>query len=1052
MLPENNDYKNLVEEIKSKVRQAQYSAMVKVNGEMILLYWNIGKELNEQVQYGNSFIDTLAQEIRLDSPQVKGFSARNLRYMKRFAKEITDQNFLQTVSAKLTWSHNLVLLEKLKNMDERFWYGTKAIENAWSVDVLEFQIAGRLMERQTNPEKVQNFALRLPEPQSELAIETMKDPYIFDFVEIREGMIERDIENELIKHITNFLLEMGSGFAYMGHQKLFRVGEEEFFPDLLFYNTILHCYVVIELKMKKFIPEYAGKMNFYLSVVDEQLKTENDNPSIGLILCRDKNKVVAEYALKDMSKPIGVSEYRLTQELPEFFRKALPDSEEWEKHIRFPDEGENGKIAHINENSEQSIIEHLEGVAERASKYCKDYCFSDADVQAYAYQVGMAHDLGKYSDKFQQKIREAPDISVDHSTAGAREMQKMRMPSGAFAIAGHHGGIPNGSDFTNSNLMERIKNRVIEPYMDYKNEVELKGIADPGQGLPAYDFSFFVRMLFSSIVDADFLDTEKFMHNGEIDRGKYCTIDALYERIMRYIQPWLDKVDETSRLNQLRTDILRNSLKAGMGERGIFSLTVPTGGGKTVSSLSFALTHAKKNGMERIIYVIPYTSIIEQNIKVFRDILDEDQDNEQNVLAHYSNAILETDNEQHKLSIENWDAPIIVTTSVQFFESLHSNRVSQCRKLHNIANSVIIFDEVQMLPLNCLMPCVRAIQNLVRHYKVTALLCTATQPALDKWLKPMCVKEICPNYKELFQTLKRARIENLGRTDEDTLADYMKSAKQTLTIVNTKRSAQNLYGRLPEEGRYHLSTYMTPFDRKTALDEIRELLKDGRECRVVSTSLIEAGVDISFPMVFREIAGVDSIIQAAGRCNREGKGEYENSIVYVFGLQEMPSMLEKNIAITEETFQKYGKYDDLEAIHYYFSSLQSLDTELLDQYHVIDGFEKGIDGIQMPFKKIAETFHFIDSDTKMLIIPIEAEAQKLTTELQYRISNGDNFKDILRKLGVYSVNLYHDEYKSVLDDVYAYEVIEGVAVLQNLSLYTKEIGLHYEKSNGAIIV
>ncbi len=341
MLPENNDYKNLVEEIKSKVRQAQYSAMVKVNGEMILLYWNIGKELNEQVQYGNSFIDTLAQEIRLDSPQVKGFSARNLRYMKRFAKEITDQNFLQTVSAKLTWSHNLVLLEKLKNMDERFWYGTKAIENAWSVDVLEFQIAGRLMERQTNPEKVQNFALRLPEPQSELAIETMKDPYIFDFVEIREGMIERDIENELIKHITIFLLEMGSGFAYMGHQKLFRVGEEEFFPDLLFYNTILHCYVVIELKMKKFIPEYAGKMNFYLSVVDEQLKAENDNPSIGLILCRDKNKVVAEYALKDMSKPIGVSEYKLTQELPEAFRKALPDSEEWEKHIQFPDEREN---------------------------------------------------------------------------------------------------------------------------------------------------------------------------------------------------------------------------------------------------------------------------------------------------------------------------------------------------------------------------------------------------------------------------------------------------------------------------------------------------------------------------------------------------------------------------------------------------------------------------------------------------------------------------------------------------------------------------------------
>lgn len=340
MLPDGNDYRELIEDIKRQVREAQYRAVVKVNAEMIQLYWNIGKELNEQVKYGNAFIDTLAKEIKLDSPKVKGFSARNLRYMKKFAREIEDLDFLQTVSAKLTWSHNLVLLEKLKTMEERFWYGTKAIENAWSVDVLEFQIAGRLIDRQNNPEKLQNFELRLPKPQSELAIQTMKDPYIFDFVEVRDGMIERDVENELVNHITRFLLEMGAGFAYMGHQRLLKVGDEEFFPDLLFYNTILHCYVVIDLKMKKFKPEYAGKMNFYLSVVDEQLKTEMDNPSIGLILCRDKNKVVAEYSLKDMTKPIGVSEYKLTQEIPEAFRKALPDAEAWEKHIKLPVEEE----------------------------------------------------------------------------------------------------------------------------------------------------------------------------------------------------------------------------------------------------------------------------------------------------------------------------------------------------------------------------------------------------------------------------------------------------------------------------------------------------------------------------------------------------------------------------------------------------------------------------------------------------------------------------------------------------------------------------------------
>lgn len=244
------------------------------------------------------------------------------------------------MSAKLPWSHNLVLLEKLKDMDSRWWYGCKAIENGWSVDILEMQISTNLMERQNSLTKIQKFENSLPKVQSELAIQTMKDPYIFDFVELREGMIERDVENELVSHITNFLLEMGNGFAYIGHQKLLKVGDDEYFPDLLFYNTILHCYVVIDLKMKKFIPEYAGKMNFYLSVVDEQLRTEGDNPSIGLILCRDKNKLVAEYSLKDMTKPIGVSEYILTEQVPEEFRKALPDADAWERHMPLMGEDE----------------------------------------------------------------------------------------------------------------------------------------------------------------------------------------------------------------------------------------------------------------------------------------------------------------------------------------------------------------------------------------------------------------------------------------------------------------------------------------------------------------------------------------------------------------------------------------------------------------------------------------------------------------------------------------------------------------------------------------
>ncbi len=322
----------LITEIKDKIQTAQYRALLNVNKQLIRLYWEIGTSLNKNTSYGNKFIDTLTQEIKVAFPGVKGYSARNLRYMKRFAKEITDPDFLQTVSVKLSWSHNLVLIEKLDDMESRYWYGAKAIENGWSVTVLEHQIATGLITR-SERKKIQNFDKLLPQPKSELAIQIMKDPYIFDFVEFDEKMKERQIEDQLVNDITNFLLEMGKGFAYMGHQYPLTLGDDEFNLDILFYNTLLHCYVVVDLKTKKFIPEYAGKMNFYLSLVDDQLKTERYNPSIGLILCRDKNKTVAEFALKDIAKPMGVSEYRFTQELPKEIQDAFPKAADWAEHI-----------------------------------------------------------------------------------------------------------------------------------------------------------------------------------------------------------------------------------------------------------------------------------------------------------------------------------------------------------------------------------------------------------------------------------------------------------------------------------------------------------------------------------------------------------------------------------------------------------------------------------------------------------------------------------------------------------------------------------------------
>jgi len=325
----------LIQQIKERIKNAQYTALRKVNGELIRLYWTIGRDLNIHAEYGNHFIEKLSKDIRKSFPQSKGFSERNLRYMKKFAAVISDKNFLQTVSAELTWSHNIVLLEKLKTGEERYWYGMKAIENGWSVSVLEHQIATGLIHRTQN-QKLQNFNGHLPAPQSELAIQTMKDPYIFDFVEFKENMLEKELEDELVKNITGFLLEMGKGFAFMGHQFPLKLKDEEFALDLLFYNTLLHCYVVIDLKMRKFIPEYAGKMNFYLSLVDEKLRSAQDNPSIGLILCRDENRTVAEYALKDMTKPIGITEYKFMQELPAEIKQAFPDAKEWEKHMQFP--------------------------------------------------------------------------------------------------------------------------------------------------------------------------------------------------------------------------------------------------------------------------------------------------------------------------------------------------------------------------------------------------------------------------------------------------------------------------------------------------------------------------------------------------------------------------------------------------------------------------------------------------------------------------------------------------------------------------------------------
>lgn len=328
------EYLSIIENIKREINAAQYRAALHVNADMLLLYYDIGCVINEHKTWGSKFIDNLAADIRLAFPKSKGYSVRNLKYMAKFAETYAEREFVQQVVAQIPWGHNIVILDKVNNLEERKWYIKKSAQNGWSRNVLVHQIESNLYQRQVLAEKVSNFENRLPSPQSELAVQTMKDPYVFDFIALNEDMLERDIEQALVRDVTRLLLELGTGFAFLGNQYHLNVGGDDFYIDLLFYNINLRCYVVIELKTGDFKPEYAGKLNFYLSAVDGILKKEQDNPSIGLLLCKSKNNVVAEYSLKDMSKPIGVSEYKITSSLPDNLEQQLPSIEDIQKRIQ----------------------------------------------------------------------------------------------------------------------------------------------------------------------------------------------------------------------------------------------------------------------------------------------------------------------------------------------------------------------------------------------------------------------------------------------------------------------------------------------------------------------------------------------------------------------------------------------------------------------------------------------------------------------------------------------------------------------------------------------
>lgn len=329
-----NQYKEIFENIKNEILKSQYKAMQVVNRELVFMYWNIGKIILENAKWGNKFIDNLSVDLKLEFPTIKGFSIRNLKNMKKFAEEYPDFEFVQKVSAQITWSDNLLILDKVKEFEKRKWYINETVKNGWSYDILDWQIKSNLYERQAISEKVNNFQNTLPDVQSDLAMQTLKDPYLFDFIALKGKVKELEIENAMINKIKDVLIELGNGFAFVGNQYKLTVSDKDYFIDLLFYHLKLKCYIVVELKAREFEPTDAGQLNFYLSAIDDLVKDETDNPSIGLLLCKSKDKFTAEYALKDINKPIGVSEYKILQDIPEYLQSQLPKAEDIELHIQ----------------------------------------------------------------------------------------------------------------------------------------------------------------------------------------------------------------------------------------------------------------------------------------------------------------------------------------------------------------------------------------------------------------------------------------------------------------------------------------------------------------------------------------------------------------------------------------------------------------------------------------------------------------------------------------------------------------------------------------------
>ncbi|NMC13603.1 MAG: CRISPR-associated helicase Cas3' [Chloroflexi bacterium] len=731
-------------------------------------------------------------------------------------------------------------------------------------------------------------------------------------------------------------------------------------------------------------------------------------------------------------------------------------------------------FAHRRDDEEteywQTVFEHLTNTADLARQFG-----SNANVADLAYIAGLVHDLGKYSQEFQKRLA-GKAIRVDHSTAGAKELVTLCKDTPyeliarllAYPITGHHTGLLDYGDFTdlpeNGTLIARLESDVCD-YGAYKTEIDLSALPFPQRlhvrplnGKLGFSLAFLTRMIYSALVDADFQETETFMR-GKKPRGGYADIPSLCSKFNGYLRKF---ENPTTDINRIRTETLQTCVEKANAGQGFFKLTVPTGGGKTLASMAFALNHAAVHGLKRIIYVIPFTTIIEQNAEIFKNILGEE-----NILEHHSNFDWDSLKQKHtsfpddstrnavdklKMAAENWDIPVVVTTNVQFFETLFSNKSSRCRKIHNLAKSVIIFDEAQMLPREYMKPALSAIWELVTNYGASVVFSTATQPKLERFLpKGTSISELAPNPQNLFNFYKRVNVVHLGSLNDEELAIQLNNQKQALCIVNTRRHANGLFRMLQGDGVYHLSTLMCPIHRKQKLAEIKERLKNKQSCRVVSTTVMEAGVDLDFPVGYRALTGLDSINQAAGRVNRNM--DNKTSELYIFEpksefIKKIPCYISQAVEVTRNVLRDYSESPiSIPAIDTYYNQLYNLqDPNISFDYKLIMKCFENSKG-KFDFETAAKKFQIIEDATIPIIIPLNEKAEELIDELQHT----QYPNSILRKLQLYTVNIHENEFE-IINSKGVVLTIDGKYAVLNPEYfndyYDLDTGLHIPESEG----